>query len=102
LVQGSGQLAVGRSGSLQFIGTFIELTLDVGEVLLQHRDALLKLVDVGWRSEAGIGPSGLTEGLGEALLQLPDPCGEAFVPFQGVGQVGVEGGPADGCDSLAC
>ncbi|MGW1910449.1 hypothetical protein ACWCQS_06795 [Streptomyces sp. NPDC002076] len=37
------------------------------------------MVDVGWRSKAGIGSGGLAEGLGEALLRLPDPCGKAFV-----------------------
>jgi hypothetical protein len=35
LAQGSGQLSVSRAGSLQFIGAFIELTLDVGNVLRQ-------------------------------------------------------------------
>ncbi|MFI0811880.1 hypothetical protein [Streptomyces echinatus] len=64
LVQGPEQLVVGRSGSLEFIGTFIELTLDVGEVLLQHLDAFLELVDVGWRPQAGLGSGGLAEGLG--------------------------------------
>ncbi|MGY5060707.1 site-specific integrase [Streptomyces sp. 900105755] len=34
---------------------------------------LLKLVDIDWRSQAGIVPGGIAEGLGKAPLQLPDP-----------------------------
>lgn len=90
LVEGPGQFSVGGPCGFQFVGPLVELALDVGEILLQHRDALLELVDVGWRAQPGLGPDGLAEGLGEALLQLPDPHGKAFVPFQCVGQLGLQ------------
>lgn len=49
LVQSASQFPVGGLCGLQLVRPFIELALNVGEVLLQRRDASLKLVDVGWR-----------------------------------------------------
>ncbi|MEV8335642.1 hypothetical protein [Streptomyces niveus] len=46
VVEGSGQLSVGGPCGFEFLGSFVEFTLFVGEVLLKHGDALLKLIDI--------------------------------------------------------
>jgi hypothetical protein len=77
------------------LGAFVELVLEVDDVLFERGDPALQLVDVGGRPESGLGPDLFAQDLRESLFQLPDAAGEAAVALVCVGPIRLEGGPAD-------
>lgn len=64
-------------------------------MLLQPRDLPLEFVDVRWGSEPGFLPRLGSQRLRQPFLQLLDAGGQAGVAGLGVGEVGLERGPAD-------
>lgn len=62
LVQGPSEFSVGSPGGCEFFGAFFELTLNGSEVLLQHGDPSLELIDVRGGAEPGFGPGCFAEG----------------------------------------
>ncbi|MFI9262223.1 hypothetical protein ACIGT4_31665 [Streptomyces sioyaensis] len=98
----TGELPVSGTGGIAFFGAFVELVLKVDHVLCERCDPALQLVDVDWRPQSGLGPNLFAQNLREPLFQLPNASGQAVVALVRIGQIRLEGGPADctACPSL--
>ncbi|WP_406110123.1 hypothetical protein OG698_45445 [Streptomyces sp. NBC_01003] len=95
MVQGPGQLPVRGPGRLQLLCPLVERALRGSDLLLEKSDAASELVNVDGGAKARFGLDGIAK-LGEqAVLQLPDPCGEALVALQRVREIGMQRSPAD-------
>ncbi|MCC9707282.1 hypothetical protein E4N62_19575 [Streptomyces sp. MNU76] len=95
LVQSSGQIPVGLPRGTEIGPGLLQRGGQFDIVLLQPRDLPLELVDVRWGSEPGLLPCLSSQRLRQPLLQLLDASGQAGVAGLGVGEVGLERGPAD-------
>ncbi|MGW6144961.1 hypothetical protein [Streptomyces sp. NPDC055140] len=61
VVEGPGQLSVGRSRRLRFLCPLVEFALLGGDLLFKEADAAVELVDVDGCPEAVFGPDGIAE-----------------------------------------
>ena len=64
-------------------------------MLFERADLLLEPVDVVGDAETGLVPCLFAERFGETLFELVNPGGEANGALVSVGQVGLQGCPAD-------
>jgi hypothetical protein len=66
------ELAVGGTGSGEFVAAFFELQPQVDDLLFLVGDLLVQGVDIGWGSESRLTPGLVAESLRQALFQVLD------------------------------
>jgi hypothetical protein len=95
-VEPGHEFAVGGAGGSEFAVAFVQLELQVGDVLVQIGDLVVERVDVGGGAEPGFAPCLVAERLGQAGFELLDAGGEPESALVGGEQVSLQGGRGDG------
>ena len=95
-VEPGREFAVGGAGGSEFAVAFVQLELQVGDVLVQIGDLVVERVDVGGGAEPGFAPGLVAERFGQAGFELLDAGGEPESALVGGEQVSLQGGRGDG------
>jgi hypothetical protein len=90
------ELSAGGTGSREVFVAFLELELQVEDLLFQVSDLLAEGVDVGGGAEPGLAPCLVAESFGQAFFQVLDAAAEPDGAFVCCEEVSLQRGPGDG------
>jgi hypothetical protein len=89
------ELSAGGTGSREVFVAFLELELQVEDLLFQVGDLLAEGVDVGGGAEPGLAPGLVAESFGQAFFQVLDAGGEPDGAFVCCEEISLQRGPGD-------
>ena len=95
-VEPGREFAVGGAGGSEFAVAFVQLELQVGDVLVQIGDLVVERVDADRGAEPGFAPGLVAGRFGQAGFELLDAGGEPESALVGGEQVSLQGGRGDG------